>query len=143
MPRLISAPTRIPVSGGKLIEEHVGAVTTPDAGLASSVSVAHMVAPAGWSEPFQRPEFDEITLVLTGQVIVQHDGGRLTVEAGQSVITTSGERIRYSCGPLGARYVAVCLPAFRLDAAYREVEDKDENAHGHTEEQENTGEGIA
>lgn len=143
MPRLISAPTRIPVPGGKLIEEHVGAVTTPGAGLASSVSVAHMVAPAGWSEPFQRPEFDEITLVLTGQVIVQHDGGTLTVEAGQSVITTSGERVRYSCGPLGARYVAVCLPAFDLDAAHREGDDQDENEHGDTDEPKDPDEGIA
>ena len=125
MPELIASPTRIPVPGGKVIDEHVGAVNTADAGLQSSVSVARMVAPAGWSEPFQRPEFDEITLVLAGTVLVDHDGGTLEVAAGQSVITRGGERIRYSCGPDGAEYVAVCLPAFSPDTVHRE-DDADE-----------------
>lgn len=122
MPELISSPTRIPVPGGKVINEHVGAVTTPDAALSASVSVAHMVAPGGWSEPFQTPDFDEITLVLAGTVLVDHDGGTLEVDAGQSVITRGGERIRYSCGPDGAQYVAVCLPAFSADHVHREPE---------------------
>lgn len=122
MPRLISAPTRIPVPGGKVIDEHVGRVNTPAAGLDGSVSVAHMVAPAGWGEPFQTPEFAEITLVLRGTVVVEHDGGRLEVGAGQSVVTLPGERIRYSCGPEGAEYVAVCLPAFSPDTVHRDDE---------------------
>lgn len=121
MPELIFSPTRIPVPGGKLIEEHVGEANTPDANLQASVSVAHMKAPAGWSEPYQTPDFDEITVVLSGQVLVDHDGGRLEVNAGQTVLTRGGERIRYSCGPDGAEYVAVCLPAFREDRAHREV----------------------
>ena len=127
MPELIASPTRIPVPGGKVIDEHVGAVNTPDAGLQTSVSVARMVAPAGWSEPFQTPEFDEITLVLAGTVLIDHDGGTLEVAAGQSVVTRGGERIRYSCGPEGAEYVAVCLPAFGPDSVHRE-EDGDAGA---------------
>jgi hypothetical protein len=122
VPELIPSPTRIPVPGGKVIEEHVGSVMTPDAGLQASVSVAHMKAPAGWSEPFQTPDFDEITLVLAGLVLVDHDGGRLEVPAGQSVITRGGERVRYSCGPDGAEYVAVCLPAFSPESVNREDE---------------------
>jgi len=133
VPELIPSPTRIPVPGGKVIDEHVGAVNTPDAGLQSSVSVARMVAPAGWSEPFQRPEFDEITLVLAGSVLVDHDGGTIEVGAGQSVLTRGGERIRYSCGPEGAEYVAVCLPAFSPDTVHRDAED--------AEDEENAGEG--
>lgn len=122
MPHLISAPTRIPVPGGKVIDEYVGAVNTPKTGLAGSVSVAHMVAPPAWEEPFQAPEFGEITLVLGGTVVVEHDGGRLEVGAGQAVITHGGERIRYSCGPEGADYVAVCLPAFSPDTVHRDDE---------------------
>ena len=122
MPELIPSPTRIPVPGGKVIEEHVGGVTTPDAGLQASVSVAHMKAPGGWSEPIQSPDFDEITLVLAGTVLVDHDGGTLEVAAGQTVITRGGERIRYSCGPEGAEYVAVGLPAFSPDSVHREDE---------------------
>lgn len=122
MPELISAPTVIPVPGGKIIEEHVGAVTTPGAGLASSVSVAHMVAPAAWSEPFQTPDFDEITVVLRGQVLVEHDDGVLAVEAGQTAIARRGERVRYACGEQGAEYVSVCLPAFTSEGVHREDE---------------------
>ena len=116
MPRLITTPTRIPVPGGKVIDEHVGRVTTGT----DAVSVAHMIAPPHWDEPFQTPAFDEVTLVLKGSVIVEHDGGPTTVSAGQSIITRAGERIRYSTGDEGAEYVAVCTPAFSPDTVGRE-----------------------
>lgn len=116
MPQLIAAPTRIPVPGGKMIDEYVGQVTTGTA----EVSVAHMVAPPRWSEPAQTPAFDEITVVLSGTVLVEHDEGMLEVPAGQAVITRAGERVRYSTGDDGAQYVAVCLPAFAPDLAHRD-----------------------
>ena len=115
-PRLVDEPTRIPVPGGKVIDEYVGKVTTGTV----AVSVAHMRAPAGWDEPAQVPEFDEVTLVLAGSVVVEHDEGSLTVPAGQAVITRAGERVRYSVGPEGAEYVAVCWPAFDPELAHRE-----------------------
>ncbi len=118
MPQLIEAPTRIPVPGGKVIDEYVGNVTSGT----SAVSVAHMSAPPGWSEPAQTPEFDEVTLVLRGSVVVEHDGGSLQVPAGQAVITRSGERVRYLVGDEGAEYVAVCLPAFDPELAHRDPE---------------------
>jgi ethanolamine utilization protein EutQ (cupin superfamily) len=116
VPELITTPTTIPVPGGKIIDEHVGRVNTGT----EAVSVAHMKAPANWTEPFQAPEFDEVTLVLSGAVLVDHDGGRLRVDAGQSVVTRAGERVRYSTGAEGAEYVAVCLPAFSPDTVNRE-----------------------
>jgi len=116
MPELVSAPARIPVPGGKIIDEYVGRVATST----SSVSVAHMQAPAGWSEPAQAPEFGEITLVLKGSVTIEHDGGTLDVSAGQAVLTSAGERVRYSVGAAGAEYVAICLPAFAPDLAHRD-----------------------
>ncbi|AKU16134.1 cupin domain-containing protein [Luteipulveratus mongoliensis] len=116
MPKLLTEPVRIPVPGGKVIDEHVGLASTGEA----AVSVAHMVAPANWDEPFQTPDFDEVTVVLKGTVIIDHDGGPTEVAAGQSVVTKAGERIRYSCGPAGAEYVAVCLPAFSPDSVHRE-----------------------
>ena len=103
--------------GGKTIDEYVGRVTTGT----ESVSVAHMVAPGGWDEPAQTPDFDEITVVLRGTVRVEHDGGSLDVAAGQAVITRAGERVRYLAPtPEGAEYVAVCLPAFAPDLAHRD-----------------------
>jgi mannose-6-phosphate isomerase-like protein (cupin superfamily) len=117
MAELVEKPTRIPVPGGKVIDEYVGRVNTGDA----SVSVAHMVAPSGWSEPFQAPEFDEVTLVLKGCVRVEHPGGVLDVRAGQAVVTRAGERVRYTTPESeGAEYVAICLPAFSPDLAHRE-----------------------
>jgi len=118
MATLISEPIRIPVPGGKLIDEHVGRVATND----EHVSVAKMIAPPGWSEPAQRPAFDEFTLVLSGELIVETDSGDVHVMAGQSIITRAGERVRYSVGAEGAEYVAVCTPAFAPDLANREGE---------------------
>jgi mannose-6-phosphate isomerase-like protein (cupin superfamily) len=119
VPELIATPTTIPVPGGKIIDEHVGRVNTGT----DAVSLAHMKAPADWTEPFQAPSFDEYTLVLSGAVLVDHNGGQLRVEAGQSVLTRAGERIRYSTGPEGAEYVAVCLPAFSPDTVNRDEDD--------------------
>ena len=65
-------------------------------------------------------EFDEVTLVLAGTVLVDHDGGQACVRPGQSLITRAGERIRYSVGDEGAEYIAVCLPAFSPEAVHRE-----------------------
>ena len=117
MPQLVASPTVIPVPGGKRIEEFIGRVNTGE----TSVSIAHMTAPAGWDEPAQRPAFDEFTLVLDGEVLVEHDGGTVTVGAGQAVIARAGERVRY-ISPKGATYVAVCLPAFTPETVNRDAE---------------------
>lgn len=117
MPQLIDTPERIPVPGGKVIEEYVGRVATGTEG----VSVARMIAPGGWDELAQTPDFDEVTVVLRGTVRVEHDSGILDVPAGQAVLTRAGERVRYSAPDAeGAEYVAVCLPAFAPDLAHRD-----------------------
>ena len=78
-----------------------------------------MQSPSGWVEPGQRPTFEEITIVLSGMVRVEHEGGSLDVPAGQAVITRPGEWVRYST-PEGAEYVAVCLPAFSPETVNRD-----------------------
>ncbi len=118
MPTLISNPTRIPVPGGKLIDEYIGRVNSATA----SVSVAHMRSPGGWSEPGQRPDFDEYTVVLKGMLRgeIEH-GDPIDVRAGQAIIAARGEWVRYSTpDPEGAEYIAVCAPAFAPDAARRD-----------------------
>jgi ethanolamine utilization protein EutQ (cupin superfamily) len=115
VPELVSGPVRVPVPGGKLIDEYVGRASTGS----TDLSVAHMRSPAGWEEPAQTPAFDEVTLVLSGAVHVEHEGGVLEVGAGQAVLTRAGERVRYTT-PTGAEYVAVCLPAFSPDTVHRE-----------------------
>ena len=119
MPRHIEKPTRITAAGNKpkLIDEYVGRVNSGD----DRLSVAHMRSPSGWVEPGQRPAFDEYTIVLRGALRVEHEGGDLTVAAGQAIHTRAGEWVRYSTpGADGAEYVAVCLPAFSPDTVHRD-----------------------
>jgi mannose-6-phosphate isomerase-like protein (cupin superfamily) len=116
MPQLIAAPTCIPVPGNKIIDEYIGRVNSGD----TQASVAHMRSPAGWSEPGQRPEFDEYTVVLKGMMRVEHEGGATEVKAGQAMIARKGEWVRYST-PDGAEYVAICVPAFSPDTVHRDA----------------------
>ncbi|MCW5962628.1 MAG: cupin [Bryobacterales bacterium] len=119
MPRKIEAPTVVPAVGTKpkIIEEYVGRVNSGHA----DVSVARMQSPGGWTEPGQRPDFDEITVVLKGTLRVEHLGGLMEVHAGQAVVTTKGEWIRYSTPDAGgAEYVAICIPAFAPETVHRD-----------------------
>jgi mannose-6-phosphate isomerase-like protein (cupin superfamily) len=116
MPQLIAAPTRIPVPGGKFVDEYIGRVNSGD----TQVSIAHMRSPAGWSEPGQRPEFDEYTVVFQGMMRVEHEGGVTDVQAGQAILARKGEWVRYST-PGGAEYVAVCVPGFAPDTVHRDA----------------------
>jgi quercetin dioxygenase-like cupin family protein len=119
MPRLIAAPAVVAAAGTKpkRIEEFAGRVNSGHA----QVSVARMTSPTGWQEPGQRPDFEEITVVLRGMLRVEHEGGTLEVQAGQAIVTSPGEWVRYSTpGPDGAEYLAVCLPAFSPSTVNRD-----------------------
>jgi mannose-6-phosphate isomerase-like protein (cupin superfamily) len=119
MPRLIEHATVIQAAGNKpkRIEEYVGRVNSAH----QQVSVARMVSPGGWREPGQRPDFEEVTVVLRGSVRVEYEGGVLEVRAGQAVVTAPGEWVRYSTPEAeGAEYIAVCLPAFSPATVHRE-----------------------
>ena len=119
MPTLIAAPAVVPAVGTrpKRIEEYAGRVNTGH----SSVSVARMVSPEGWLEPGQQPEFEEITIVLSGMLRVEHRDGVMDVRRGQAVVAHPGEWVRYSTPePGGAEYVAICLPAFAPDTVHRD-----------------------
>jgi mannose-6-phosphate isomerase-like protein (cupin superfamily) len=121
MPRLIEAPAVVHAAGNKpkRIEEYAGRVNSGHGG----VSVARMRSPEGWLEPGQRPEFEEITVVLNGTVRVEYEGGSMDVAAGQAVVTVPGEWIRYSTPHAGgAEYIAVCLPAFSPETVHRDDE---------------------
>lgn len=121
MPEIIQEPTIIAAAGTlpKKIREYVGRVNSGTEG----ISVAHMTSPPGWQEPGQRPEFDEYTLVLHGQLHVEFEHGALDVQAGQAVIAHRGEWVRYSTpGPDGADYIAVCAPAFSPETVHRDRE---------------------
>jgi mannose-6-phosphate isomerase-like protein (cupin superfamily) len=117
MPELIDAPVRVEAAGEppKLIDEFAGRAS----GGEQRLSIARMRSPAGWSEPGQRPEFYEYTVVLAGSLSVESESGSLDVGAGQGVLVRAGEWVRYST-PDGAEYVAICLPAFSPETVHRD-----------------------
>lgn len=110
-----TAPFIVPTEDGKLIEEHFGH-STDDA-----LSLAHMIAPPGWSEPFQTPDFDEYTYVIRGKKQIIIDGETIVLNAGESIRIEKGARVQYS-NPFkeSCEYIAVCLPAFSVDLVNRE-----------------------
>lgn len=119
MPRLIEDPAVVEAAGNKpkQIEEFAGRVRSGH----ESVSIARMRSPEGWEEPAQRPEFEEITVVLKGMLRVEHEEGALEARAGQAIGAAPGEWVRYSTPePDGAEYIAICLPAFSPDIVHRD-----------------------
>ena len=122
MPQIIEAPTRIQAHGKppKTIEEFIGRANSRT----EVVSIARMVSPAGWNEPGQTPEFDEFTVVLRGQLQAETRDGIRQISAGQAIIVSRGEWVRYSTpSPGGAEYIAVCLPAFSPATVHRDPPD--------------------
>ncbi|WJJ97616.1 cupin domain-containing protein [Algibacter luteus] len=110
-------PFVVPTTDGKIIKEHFGNTTNGD----SQISIAHMKAPAGWSEPFQTPEFDEYTFIIRGRKQFIIEGETVVLEAGQSIKIEKNTRVQYS-NPFTevCEYIAICLPAFSMDLVNRE-----------------------
>ena len=108
-------PFVVPTFDGKLIEEHFGLSTN------SPISIAHMIAPSMWSEPFQTPEFDEYTYIIKGKKQFNINGDIIVLETGQSIKIEKGVRVQYS-NPFEAEceYLAVCMPAFSIELVNRE-----------------------
>lgn len=116
--RLISSPVAIPVPGGKRIGELFGRVATGE----DRFSLAHMVAPPHWTEPPQRPEFGELTIMIRGRLQIQVADEELTLAAGQALWVEPGVRVHYR-NPFDqeCEYYAICLPAFSPELAGREA----------------------
>ena len=119
MPTFIKKPSIISAAGNKpkVIEEYIGRVNSKTVEL----SIARMKSPGGWIEPGQRPEFDEYTIVLRGMLRVKTTDQTVDVHEGEAIIVQRSEWVQYSSpGPGGAEYIAVCSPAFSLEAVNRD-----------------------
>lgn len=119
MVKFISSPSIIKASGigDKTISEFFGRVNSES----EEISIAHMISPAGWSEPGQTPQFNEYTVVLKGKLKVETEKETFVVSAGQAIMTEKNTWVRYST-PIegGAEYIAICIPAFSPDTVNRE-----------------------
>ena len=110
-------PFKVPTTDGKLIEEHFGNATTEQ----SDISIAHMIAPPKWKEPFQTPDFDEYTYIIKGKKQFIIDDETIVLEAGQSIKIEKNVRVQYA-NPFdeACEYLAICLPAFSINLVHRE-----------------------
>lgn len=110
-------PFVVPTTDNKLIEEHYGLASSGD----RDFSIAHMIAPPNWSEPFQTPQFDEVTIVFKGQKQFEVDGEKVILKAGESILIRKGTRVRYS-NPFAepCEYWSCCVPAFSPATVNRE-----------------------
>lgn len=116
--RIVRSATRIPVPGGKLIEELFGRVNTGT----DAFSLAHMIAPEGWDEPAQEPGFGELTIMVRGRMRIEMAAETVEIGAGEAIWTEPGTRVRYANpGPGESEYFAVCIPAFSPDLAGRQA----------------------
>lgn len=109
-------PFVVPTDDGKLIEEHFG-----NASIQADLSLAHMIAPPGWSEPFQTPDFDEFTYIIKGKKKFMIDKEEIILHRGESIKIAKGTRVQYS-NPFKepCEYIAICTPPFELSSANRE-----------------------
>ncbi len=110
-------PFVVPTDDGKFIGEHFGKASSGQ----NDISIAHMIAPAGWGEPFQTPEFDEYTFVIEGKKQFEIEGETITLQAGESIQILAGTRVRYS-NPFHkpCTYISICKPAFDFEKVHRE-----------------------
>lgn len=112
-----NSPFVVPTTDGKMIEEHHGLVSTTN----PEISIAHMIAPPNWNEPFQNPEFAEYTYIIKGKKQFNIEGDIVVLEAGQSIKIEKNTRVQYS-NPFNepCEYIAICTPAFDFTKVHRE-----------------------
>jgi ethanolamine utilization protein EutQ (cupin superfamily) len=120
MPKLVDLPSSIECVGTKpkIIREYVGCINSDT----EEVSIAKMNSPVGWTEPGQTPDFNEYTVVLSGELHVETKKETIIVKAGQAIIAYKGEWIRYSTPIHETEYIAVCVPAFSAETVNRDGE---------------------
>ena len=117
---LQKSPFLVPTTDGKYIAEHFGAIATQN----QNLSIAHMKAPPGWSEPFQTPEFDEYTFIIKGKKQFIIEGEKVVLKAGESIKVHRNRSVQYS-NPFSeeCEYLAICTPAFNPNTVHRESEE--------------------
>ena len=91
-PEIQKKPFKVPTGDDKIIEEHFGKASLGG----ERVSIANMKAPSNWSEPFQKPNFNEYTLMISGKLQIEVDGETFIIGKGESILVYKGSRVRYS-----------------------------------------------
>lgn len=116
MPEIVSKGSFFP-QDNITISEFFGRISSGESG----ISICRITSGPGWSEPRQRPDFDEYTIMISGTLYISSEDGSLTiVREGEAVFVPKGESVQYSSPEEpGADYISVCVPAFTLESANR------------------------
>jgi mannose-6-phosphate isomerase-like protein (cupin superfamily) len=104
----------VPAPNGMVIDEHYGRASDGAADQ-SDYSVARLFAPAGWNEPPQVCQFEEVSLVVSGQLLVETPVGTAIVGPGESCVVPAGTRVQYrnASAQIPCEYWSLCVPAWR------------------------------
>jgi len=107
-----------PREDGKIIDEHFGVLHSQQ----DAFSLAHMFAPPAWREPAQLAEFDEVVIVVRGQLEIEADGEHAVVASGETCMVGKGTRVIYKNASLEepCEYWSLCMPAFRPERTQME-----------------------
>lgn len=100
------------------ITEFFGNVSSKDCNLSACVAKVDEAC----SEAWQKPEFAEWVLVLSGKLQLEHADGITEVPAGSGVFLAANERVKW-VWPEPCTYVPICMPAFTPDGCHREAEE--------------------
>jgi probable rRNA maturation factor len=105
---------RIPVQGGKIIEEFLGGMKGQD-----RFSVAHMMMPPSWSEESHGTSFDEIVVVIKGELSIIYNGQKFKVISNQVGWIEPAKSVIFSNeNSEVCEYWAICIPAYHLSRIY-------------------------
>lgn len=84
-------------------------------------SVVHMKAPPGWRKPAQTPEFDVVTIGISGKIQAEMDEADVVqLQGGESFLAKKGSKVRYS-NPFEetGECWSACMPDFEIEKANR------------------------
>ena len=111
------SPFIVPTTNGRIIKEHFVNISQEG----PNISMLHLTAPAGWSEPFQTSNSNEYTYIISSKKQFIIDGEEIIIEVGQSIKIEKSTRAQYSNPYLEpCEYITICIPAFTIDLANRE-----------------------
>ncbi len=110
-------PIGVSSPDGKIIEEYFGQSTSGE----RDVSIAHMIAPAKWREPVQKPSFTEYVIIIRGELQAVVGDEKILLHTGESLRVPAGTLVRYSNpSETETEYWSICTPAFTSRKAHME-----------------------
>ena len=63
-----------------------------------------MLAPPGWSEPHQNPEYDEYILMVRCRKQIEIEGETETLKVSESLLVRKGARVRLWCQHMNLQF---------------------------------------